>query len=104
MTLLPPDAGPQTVEHLRPLPEEALEARIQLLPKIPLTQSAIKRMSLAGAQHKLAIVVKEEELFEPAGTTPSTPILKPDHPDVDYCHSVLNEWFVMRLAVSGHDI
>lgn len=98
VTLLPPDAGPQTVESLRPLPEEVLEARIQLLPKTPLTQSAIKRMSLAGAQHKLAIVVKDGELFEPAGATPSTHILKPDHPDVDYCHSVLNEWFVMRLA------
>ncbi len=98
VTLLPPDAGPQTDESLRPLPEEVLEARIQLLPKTPLTQSAIKRMSLAGAQHKLAIVVKDGELFEPAGATPSTHILKPDHPDVDYCHSVLNEWFVMRLA------
>ena len=55
-------------------------------------------MSLAGAQHKLAIVVKDGELFEPAGATPSTHILKPNHPDVEYCHSVLNEWFVMRLA------
>ena len=63
-----------------------------------LTKSAIKRMSLAGAQHKLAIVVKDGELFEPAGATPSTHILKPNHPDVEYCHSVLNEWFVMRLA------
>jgi hypothetical protein len=24
--------------------------------------------------------------------------LKPDHPDEDYPHSVINEWFVMRLA------
>lgn len=31
-------------------------------------------------------------------TTPSTHILKPDHPDEDYPHSVINEWFVMRLA------
>ena len=98
VTLLPPEAGPQTIEPLRRLPEEALESRIKLLPKTPLTKSAIKRMSLAGAQHKLAIVVKDGELFEPAGATPSTHILKPNHPDVEYCHSVLNEWFVMRLA------
>jgi serine/threonine-protein kinase HipA len=39
-----------------------------------------------------------DELFEPAGSTPSTHILKPDHPDTDYPHSVANEWFVMRLA------
>jgi serine/threonine-protein kinase HipA len=55
-------------------------------------------MSLAGAQHKLAVVLQGGELFEPAGATPSTHILKPDHPDRDYPHSAINEWFVMRLA------
>ena len=55
-------------------------------------------MSLAGAQHKLALVQQQGALFEPAGATPSTHILKPDHPDEDYPHSVINEWFVMRLA------
>jgi len=68
------------------------------LPKAPLTHAAIKRMSLAGAQHKLAVVLQEGALFEPAGATPSTHILKPDHLDKDYAHSVINEWFVMRLA------
>jgi len=98
VTLLPPDAAPQTAEPLRPLPDDALEARIRQLPKAPLTHAAIKRMSLAGAQHKLAVVLQDGELFEPAGATPSTHILKPDHPDEDYPHSVINEWFVMRLA------
>ena len=98
VTLLPPDAGSQIIEPLRPLPDDALEARIRLLPKAPLTHSAIKRMSLAGAQHKLAVVLQDGALFEPAGATPSTHILKPDHPDDDYPHSVINEWFVMRLA------
>jgi serine/threonine-protein kinase HipA len=55
-------------------------------------------MSLAGAQHKLAVVLHGNELFEPAGATPSTHILKPNHPDSDYPHSVINEWFSMRLA------
>ena len=55
-------------------------------------------MSLAGAQHKLAVVLQDGALFEPAGSTPSTHILKPNHPDDDYPHSVINEWFVMRLA------
>lgn len=98
VTLLPPDAEPQAVEPLRPLPDDALEARIRQLPKVPLTHAAIKRMSLAGAQHKLAVVLQDGALFEPAGATPSTHILKPDHPDEDYPHSVINEWFVMRLA------
>lgn len=98
VTLLSPDAAPQTVEPLRPLPDDALEARIRQLPRAPLTHAAIKRMSLAGAQHKLAVVLQDGALFEPAGATPSTHILKPDHPDEDYPHSVINEWFVMRLA------
>lgn len=98
VTLLAPDAAPQTQEPLRPLPVDALESRIRRLPKAPLTHEAVKRMSLAGAQHKLAVVLKDGALFEPAGATPSTHILKPDHPDGDYPHSVVNEWFVMRLA------
>ena len=98
VTLLPPEAAPQMAEPLRPLPDDALEARIRQLPKAPLTHAAIKRMSLAGAQHKLAVVLQDDALFEPAGATPSTHILKPDHPDEDYPHSVINEWFVMRLA------
>jgi serine/threonine-protein kinase HipA len=98
LTLLPPDAAPQGDGALRPLPDDALDARINALPKAPLTQAAVKRMSLAGAQHKLAVVLHEGTLFEPIGATPSTHILKPDHPDLDYAHSVINEWFVMRLA------
>lgn len=98
VTLLPPDAAPETTEPLRLLPDDALEGRIRQLSKTPLTHGAIKRMSLAGAQHKLAVVLQDGALFEPAGATPSTHILKPDHPDEDYPHSVVNEWFVMRLA------
>lgn len=98
LTLLPPEAAPHMAEPLRPLPDDALEARIRQLPKAPLTHAAIKRMSLAGAQHKLAVVLQDDALFEPAGATPSTHILKPNHPDEDYPHSVINEWFVMRLA------
>ena len=98
LTLLPPDIQTPAYEPLRPLPDEVLEARIHQLPKVSLTQAAIKRMSLAGAQHKLAIVLRDNQLFEPAGATPSTHILKPNHPDEDYPHSVINEWFVMRLA------
>ena len=98
VTLLAPDAALQVAEPLRPLADDALQARIHQLPRAPLTQAASKRMSLAGAQHKLAVVLQDGALFEPAGATPSTHILKPDHPHTDYPHSVINEWFVMRLA------
>jgi serine/threonine-protein kinase HipA len=99
ITLLPANAELPANPSLRALLREMLEIRIQLLPQnVPLTRDAIKRMSLAGAQHKLAVVMQEDGLFEPVGNTPSTHILKPDHPDSDYHHSVINEWFVMRLA------
>ncbi len=55
-------------------------------------------MSLAGAQHKLAVVIEDGKLYEPVGARASTHILKPDHPDEDYPHSVINEWFSMSLA------
>jgi serine/threonine-protein kinase HipA len=98
ITLLPSGAAPQNIEPLRPLPDDQLDTRIRRMPKAPLTHAAPKRMSLAGAQHKLAVVLQDASLFEPAGATPSTHILKPDHLDQDYPHSVINEWFVMRLA------
>lgn len=56
-------------------------------------------MSLAGAQHKIALIYRDNDLFEPIGSTLSTHILKPDHErPQDYPHSVANEWFVMQLA------
>ncbi|MHC1481609.1 HipA domain-containing protein [Frateuria aurantia] len=85
---------------LVPLPDVALSARIQRLPRQPLSHGARKRMSLAGAQHKLAVVLRDGQLYEPQAIEPSTHILKPDHPSPDYAHSVINEWFVMKLAAA----
>jgi serine/threonine-protein kinase HipA len=99
VTLLPPDAVAAPAPALRPLPDDALDARIRNLPHLPLTHDALKRMSLAGAQHKLAVVMENGALFEPGGSTPSTHILKPNHQEGGiYPHSVINEWFVMTLA------
>ncbi|MDO4682877.1 MAG: HipA domain-containing protein [Lautropia sp.] len=98
LTLLPPDVAGEPPGRLRPLSHGSLEGRIGRLPRVALTQDALKRMSLAGAQHKLALVLEGDALFEPQDGTPSTHVLKPDHPDADYPHSVINEFFVMRLA------
>lgn len=98
LTLLPPGQTSSDGELLA-LSDEELSRRIQQLPKVSLSAEAPKRMSLAGAQHKLAVVLEGDQLFEPQGARASTHILKPDHPDVDaYPHSVANEWFVMSLA------
>ncbi len=84
---------------MQPLPDEALSERIRNLPRVSLATGAPKRMSLAGAQHKLPVVVKDGTLYEPVGSQPSTHILKPNHENVDHFdNSVANEWFVMTLA------
>jgi len=83
---------------LRLLLKEKLNQRIINLPNISLTKDAPKRMSLAGAQHKMLIVFKNGQLYEPLSGTPSTHILKPNHKGADYPASVMNEFFTMRLA------
>jgi len=99
LTLLPPDVASPDEFALSELPDEALSKRIRNLPRQTLTKDAPKRMSVAGAQHKMLVVVKGAELFEPVGATPSTWILKPDHPDADsYPASAFNEFVTMRLA------
>lgn len=98
LTLLPPGTWAAPA-GLRPLGDGELHARIARLPRQSLAAHAPKRMSLAGAQHKLAITIQDNAWFEPEGSAPSTHILKPDHRDTEsYPHSVANEWFVMQLA------
>ena len=90
---------PRSTERgLKPLPLAELSQRITNLPKASLTKDAPKRMSLAGAQHKLLVVLDGDKLFEPLPGTPSTHILKPDHLGDNYPASVMNEYFMMRLA------
>lgn len=97
LTLLPPGQAPSP-GSTQLLPDAELSTRILAMPKIPLAERAAKKMSLAGAQHKVAIVYRDGQLLEPTGSEPSTHILKPDHPDDAWPHTVINEWFVMRLA------
>jgi serine/threonine-protein kinase HipA len=98
VTLTAAGTEPATGGGERPLANAELQTRIEKLPQISLSAGARKRMSLAGAQHKLAVIYRDGELFEPVGSTPSTHILKPNHTDPDYPHTVANEYFAMRLA------
>lgn len=99
LTLLPPGAQLPTTGELQPLTDAALSARIEKLPRSTLTADAPKRMSLAGAQHKLLVTKVDGELYEPVGATPSTHILKPSHPVAsDFPGSVTNEYVTMRVA------
>lgn len=97
LILLPPGEAPEP-GSTQLLPNAELFRRILAMPKIPLAEQAAKKMSLAGAQHKVAIIFKDDQLHEPKGSEPSTHILKPDHPGDAWPHTVINEWFVMKLA------
>ncbi len=77
---------------------EDLQLRVSNLPHATLSKNSPKRMSLAGAQHKMVVVKVGSALFEPLSGTPSTHILKPNSPSLDYPSSVMNEFFTMRLA------
>jgi len=101
ITLLTESEKPENSIETQALGYAALSNRINNLPQTSLNSDAPKRMSLAGAQHKLPVCYKPDvgELSEPVGGTASTHILKPDHNDTEhYPHSALNEFFIMSLA------
>lgn len=97
LTLLAPQNTPDA-GGVQLLPLGDLSQRIREMPRVPLAQRSAKKMSLAGAQHKVAVVYEAGRILEPTGSTPSTHILKPDHPHETWPHSVINEWFIMTLA------
>jgi len=98
LTLLPEgvEIPDRKVENLT---DEQISERIANLPKSPLNNKEHKRMSLAGAQHKMLVIVQNGQFYEPNTAMPSTHILKPDHSDPDdYWQTTMNEWFIMTLA------
>jgi serine/threonine-protein kinase HipA len=84
----------------RELTRETLNQRIVELPRAPLTRDSPKKMSLAGAQHKMVVIYQDGRLCEPLAGTPSTHILKPNSLSSHYPHSVVNEYFVLKLAAA----
>ncbi len=98
LTLLPPGSTPVSSGARRALTDADLSARIRELPREPLIHAAPKNMSVAGAQHKLLVVLDADQLYEPLPGGVSTHLLKPNHPDAVCAHSVINEYFTMELA------
>jgi serine/threonine-protein kinase HipA len=100
LVLADPASAVPAEQGLRPLALEELSHRIRKLPAVSLSHDAPKKMSLAGAQHKLLVVLRGGQLYEPLPGTPSTHILKPNHVGEDYPASAINEYFTMRLAAA----
>jgi len=93
LTILPKGRVPEADElTFKPLSAKQLESIVETLPLRPLLvgESGI-RLSLAGAQSKLPVIVRGNDLALPVGNTPSTHILKPE----------LTEWF-KGIAANEH--
>lgn len=98
VSLMPPGELPMAGSaSYREISPEELAGKIAELPQRPLLagQEGI-RLSLAGAQGKLAIAIFGGRLFLPLNGSPSTHILKPQGPHFEGL--VENEFFCMRLA------
>lgn len=100
-TLLPPGESPAP-PHYRPISWEALAEHLQHRERGPLLsqQGEEARISLAGAQDKLLLMVLEDgSPAIPEGSAPSSHILKPDIQGLrGVWSSAINETFCMRLA------
>ena len=83
----------------RTLSSSELASILKELPKRPLLagEKGI-RLSLAGAQDKIAVRIEGDEISLPLGDAPSTHILKPNIEH--FAGLVFNEAFAMRLAAA----
>lgn len=98
--LLPPEISPPrdgVNVQTHPLTDEELVAVINKLPMRPLLAGEEGlRLSLAGAQAKLPVVLVDRDVALPLPGQPTTHILKPPIPQ--YQGSTENEALVMKLA------
>jgi serine/threonine-protein kinase HipA len=99
LALYPDGHKPETslARGVQVLSEKQLQKILQLLKKQPLLvgEKGV-RLSLAGAQSKLAVGFQDNQVCLMKYGQPTTHILKPLIDDVD--HSVHNEFFCMQLA------
>ena len=100
VSLLPSGRHPDELGRgLRPLGPTEIGDLLAELPRRPLLAGTDGfRMSLAGAQHKIALAVDGDDYFLPLGASPSTHILKPAMPE--YEGVVFNEAFCLDLAAA----
>lgn len=76
--------------------DEDFEKYIKELPKKPLALGSDKRLSLAGAQDKTAVVVINDDIAIPEDNVPSTHIVKPAISGLT--ETIENEYLCMKVA------
>ena len=98
VSLYPQDMTPIFDDTLNEISEEELATLLNKLSQTPLLTGEGIRLSLAGAQEKLALTIfpDDDKYYKPSDKYISTWILKPENrnfPDLIY-----NEYFCMKLA------
>lgn len=98
LSFLPPEGKPHTSPtHYHELTDADLAKTLEELHTKPLLAGEYGvRLSLAGAQEKLAVYINDDRICIPLDNYPSTHILKPAH--YIYGDIVFNEYFCMKLA------
>ena len=105
VSILPPGEAPITgTDSYREISLEELAGKFAALPLHPLLAGEERiRLSLAGAQGKLAVAIRDGNYFLPLDGSPSSHILKPR--SLYFEGVVENEFFCMRLAAEvGLDV
>ncbi|MCP4686909.1 MAG: type II toxin-antitoxin system HipA family toxin, partial [Desulfobacterales bacterium] len=99
VSILPEGARAETGEGYLPISPDELDEMIATRPRGPLlTAREESRLSLAGAQDKLPVFIKDGEFFLTMGARPSSHILKPRNRYFE--DMIQNEAFCMALAKS----
>lgn len=89
-----------TANDYRPMTEKELADTIRMLSRRPLLAGQDQiRLSLAGAQTKLAVFVENGKVSVPLNGSPSSHILKPG--SKSFPGLIYNEHFCMKLAASA---
>ncbi|NLY64542.1 MAG: type II toxin-antitoxin system HipA family toxin [Alcaligenaceae bacterium] len=98
-TLLPEGQVPGSFNYKKTSWQELANLFTQSVTPVIDIQDNQARISLAGAQHKLSVLLRDNNVYLPEGIAPSSHIIKPDILRFDgIWDSALNETIIMRTA------
>ncbi len=101
LSLLPEGASPEMTGDYQLISSEELDRMIEGIPQRPmLTAQEGSRLSLAGAQEKIPVYLKDGQIYLPRGSNSSSHILKPAIKRLQ--NTVENETFCMMLAAGSN--
>lgn len=101
LSVLPDGRGPTLEWEYRPLTDDDITNLVQCRGNFRAANlgDPLPRLSLAGAQDKCAVLVRDDAFYLPHGEAPSSHILK--FASVHYKNVIVYEAFTMQLAVAA---